>query len=254
MLGKFPGTRGKRRWRARAPRPCGASDALREREASWSAERQFRFGCRTCAFDQLEKFLHPSMALSALSPCAAEEGGQDALMPRLTRVEHPGAFHRMMSRGNQGNPPAARLQRETTLRIAPSTEQLRMGSPKSVAPRKLFAVFSGKSAAIVFVFLCAAIGQNRAVSRGFFLRALCACARLGKGGIWLRLAALRSPRLREPSSQTKSPPKTLSNEGCYRRMKIEKTTKDWRKTHNQACSPSLRNVLLRKGNGRILRG
>jgi hypothetical protein len=35
---------GKRRWRARTPRPVGTSVAHGEREASWSAERQFRFG------------------------------------------------------------------------------------------------------------------------------------------------------------------------------------------------------------------
>jgi hypothetical protein len=35
---------GKRRWRARTPKPFGASLAPIEREASWSAEHQFRFG------------------------------------------------------------------------------------------------------------------------------------------------------------------------------------------------------------------
>jgi len=43
---------GKRRWRARTPRPVGASVAPGEREASWSAERQFRFGCASHPFRQ----------------------------------------------------------------------------------------------------------------------------------------------------------------------------------------------------------
>jgi len=47
---------GKRRWRARTPRPGGTSDARREREASWSAERQFRFGRQTGALDQFGGF------------------------------------------------------------------------------------------------------------------------------------------------------------------------------------------------------
>jgi hypothetical protein len=47
---------GKRRWRARTPKPGGTSDAPREREASWSAERQFRFGRQTGAFDQFGEF------------------------------------------------------------------------------------------------------------------------------------------------------------------------------------------------------
>jgi hypothetical protein len=46
----------KRRWRARTPRPVGISDAPCEREASWSAARQFRFGRQTAAFDQFEEF------------------------------------------------------------------------------------------------------------------------------------------------------------------------------------------------------
>jgi hypothetical protein len=40
----------------RTPRPVGASLAHREREASWSAERQFRFGRETGAFAQFEDF------------------------------------------------------------------------------------------------------------------------------------------------------------------------------------------------------
>jgi hypothetical protein len=43
---------GKRRWRARTPRPAGASVAPGEREASWSAERQFRFGGASHPFRQ----------------------------------------------------------------------------------------------------------------------------------------------------------------------------------------------------------
>jgi phosphocarrier protein len=46
----------KRPWRARAPSPVGISDAPREREASWSAESQFRFGRQTGAFDPFEQF------------------------------------------------------------------------------------------------------------------------------------------------------------------------------------------------------
>jgi len=46
----------KRRWRARTPRPVGISDAPCEREASWSAERQFRLGRQTAAFDEFAEF------------------------------------------------------------------------------------------------------------------------------------------------------------------------------------------------------
>ena len=54
----------KRRWRARTPRPGGASDAPREREASWSAERQFRFGRQTGAFDQFGEFCLTPMPIA----------------------------------------------------------------------------------------------------------------------------------------------------------------------------------------------
>jgi hypothetical protein len=47
---------GKRRWRARTPRPVGTSVAPGECEASWSAERQFRFGRETGGFAQFEEF------------------------------------------------------------------------------------------------------------------------------------------------------------------------------------------------------
>ena len=48
QFGHYTGLGGpveKRRCRARTPRPVGTSLAHREREASWSAERQLRFGC-----------------------------------------------------------------------------------------------------------------------------------------------------------------------------------------------------------------
>jgi hypothetical protein len=60
-------------------------------------------------------------------------------MPRLMRIENPGANYQLMSGEKQGGPHklalAARLRRETTLAIALITEQLRMGSRKSVAPK-----------------------------------------------------------------------------------------------------------------------
>jgi hypothetical protein len=46
----------KRRWRARTPRPVGTSVAACEREASWSAECQFRLGRETGAFAHFEEF------------------------------------------------------------------------------------------------------------------------------------------------------------------------------------------------------
>ena len=59
IISRFPGLTpfwmrpwgpvGKRRWRARTPRPVGALVAHGKREASWSAERQFRFGHETGA-------------------------------------------------------------------------------------------------------------------------------------------------------------------------------------------------------------
>jgi len=59
---------GKRRWRARTPRPGGTSDAPPEREASWSAERQFRFGRQTGAFDQFAEFCLTPAGLGPSNP------------------------------------------------------------------------------------------------------------------------------------------------------------------------------------------
>jgi hypothetical protein len=56
FLDNTAGAVGKRRWRACTPRPVGTWDAPCEREASWSAERQFRFGRQTGVFDQFEEF------------------------------------------------------------------------------------------------------------------------------------------------------------------------------------------------------
>src|ERR1700733_618730 len=47
---------GKRRWRARTPRPSGLSYASCVREASWSAARQRRFGPETGVVAQPEEF------------------------------------------------------------------------------------------------------------------------------------------------------------------------------------------------------
>jgi hypothetical protein len=56
---------GKRRWRARTPRPDGVSAARLGREAFWSAERRFHFG-------------------------AAAAGANEALSPnRKNSVSHP---------------------------------------------------------------------------------------------------------------------------------------------------------------------
>jgi hypothetical protein len=59
-------------------------------------------------------------------------------MPRLMRIENPGAIHQLMSRGNQGDPHklalAARRRGETMLTIVPIAERLRMGSRKSDVP------------------------------------------------------------------------------------------------------------------------
>ena len=46
---------GKRRWRARTPKPVGISFARLEREASWSAERKLRFGHPAGVAAQLEE-------------------------------------------------------------------------------------------------------------------------------------------------------------------------------------------------------
>ena len=46
---------GKRRCRARTPRPVGTPAIRPEREASWSAERQFRFGLDTGVVAQFEE-------------------------------------------------------------------------------------------------------------------------------------------------------------------------------------------------------
>ena len=53
---KGRGRAGKRRCRARTPRPVGTSAVCPEREASWSAERQFRFGPGTGIFAPWEAF------------------------------------------------------------------------------------------------------------------------------------------------------------------------------------------------------
>jgi GH24 family phage-related lysozyme (muramidase) len=65
--------------------------------------------------------------------------GQDALMPRLMRIEYPGAIDQLRRGENQGGPHklalAARRRREATLTIAQIAERLRMGSRKSAAPK-----------------------------------------------------------------------------------------------------------------------
>jgi len=60
---------------ARAPRPVGAPAAFFEREASWSAERQFRFGPARKVLAQCNEFgftaaslLRPVFALCPLVP------------------------------------------------------------------------------------------------------------------------------------------------------------------------------------------
>jgi hypothetical protein len=79
----------KRRWRARTPRPVGISDAPCEREASWSAERQFRLGRQTAAFDQFEGFcltpaervghgFKPELAGSRTAPCPDDSKNRSA--------------------------------------------------------------------------------------------------------------------------------------------------------------------------------
>jgi len=57
---------GKRRCRARTPRPVGTSAVCPEREASWSAERQFRFGPATGMAAPLEEFC-PTLLSSLVS-------------------------------------------------------------------------------------------------------------------------------------------------------------------------------------------
>ena len=58
---------GKRRWRARTPRPGGHSAASRAREASWSAEGQFRFGPETGIVALSEEFF-PTLRRSTAGP------------------------------------------------------------------------------------------------------------------------------------------------------------------------------------------
>ena len=55
----------KRRWRARTPKPVGRSVAHWQREASWSAERQFRFAYETGALGVSRRILSHTQPL----PC-----------------------------------------------------------------------------------------------------------------------------------------------------------------------------------------
>jgi hypothetical protein len=64
FLDKAAGANGKAARARRTPRPAGTSAAQCEREASWSAERQFRFGLDIVVVRQLEAFF--------LLPCPCE--------------------------------------------------------------------------------------------------------------------------------------------------------------------------------------
>jgi hypothetical protein len=50
---------GKRRWRARAPKPVGASVAHGEREASWSAERSSAIAVKHAPSPNFKVFVSP---------------------------------------------------------------------------------------------------------------------------------------------------------------------------------------------------
>jgi MoxR-like ATPase len=63
FLEKTVGPLRKRRWRARTPRPVGISVERPEREASWSAERQFRFGLDTGVVAQFEEICRTGVGL-----------------------------------------------------------------------------------------------------------------------------------------------------------------------------------------------
>jgi hypothetical protein len=111
------GAVGKRRWRARTPRPVVTWVAQGEREASWSAERSSALAGKCPAFGPDLARIRHRIALDLPARTA-----QDCPMPRQRRVECEGAVCHVLSRGDRRKAifPDA-LDRHATWEVGPAS-------------------------------------------------------------------------------------------------------------------------------------